>query len=378
MGRELGQERMPLGDGAVSQRQRLLFVLRGTPGLGRVVGSVELARSLEESFHADCFFVTYGNGPAYLETLHAQCAVQIDRQDIMSLGIQPVSASAERILEVVRTLRIDCVVIDGEPLMVLAIKVGLPSVPVVSVMNHSGWCSAQLPPSTTAFFRFCYGASDYRIVHGLERLAAQESNMLSTSTIIRREVLALSSVERPNVVSVVFGGGTMCATNAFLESCQAFFRVVLDAARKETSLIFQVFLSGARFPYDEAGVPANVVIVENIATASDVYDCEVVVARAGRNTVSEILYLRKKAVLFSVVGEHRTGEQLKNASLARDAGSQSVSFLESYDCRSLCAEIRRLQLIRTVGSGFSPGNSAALRFFSQKMRLQDRRHPWKS
>lgn len=357
----------------MSQHQRLLFVLRGTPGLGRVVASVELARSLEESFDVSCFFVTYGNGLAYLAALHAQCAVQVDRQDIMSLGIQPVSASAERILELVRTLRIDCVVIDGEPLMVLAIKVGLPGVPIVSVMNPSDWCNAQLPPSTIAFFRFCYGASDYRIVHGLEPLAVEESNVLSTSTIIRREVLALSSVERSNVVSVVFGGGTTCATSAFHESCQAFFRVVLDVARYEASLVFKVFLSGARFPYAEGGVPANVVIVEKLAMARDVYDCEVVVARAGRNTISEILFLRKKAVLFSVVGEHRTGEQRKNAAVAENLGSRAVRLLESYDCRSLCTEIRRLQRISTAGSGFSPGNIEALKFFSQKMRLQERR-----
>jgi len=362
----------------VTQHQRLLFVLRGTPGLGRVVASVELARSLEESFDVSCFFVTYGNGLAYLEALHAQCAVQIDRQDIMSLGIQPVSASAERILELVRTLRIDCVVIDGEPLMVLAIKVGLPGVPIVSVMNPSDWCNAQLPASTSDFFRFCYGASDYRIVHGLERLASEESNVLSTSTIIRSGVLTLSSVERPNVVSVVFGGGTTCATSAFHESCQAFVRVVLDAARYETSLVFKVFLSGARFPYEEADVPANVVMVKNIATASEVYDCEVVVARAGRNTTSEILFLRKKAVLFSVVGEHRSGEQRRNAAVAETLGSQAVRFLESYDGRSLCAEIRQLQRISTAGSEFIPGNTEALRFFSRKMRLQERCLPQKS
>ena len=46
--------------------------------------------------------------------------------------------------------------------------------------------------------------------------------MLSTSTIIRSEVLALSTAERPNVVSVVFGGGTAFATNAFYESCRQF------------------------------------------------------------------------------------------------------------------------------------------------------------
>jgi hypothetical protein len=296
----------------------------------------------------------------------------------MSLGIQPVSASAERILELSRTLRIDCVVIDGEPLMVLAIKVGLPGVPIVSVMNPSDWCNAQLPPSTIAFFRFCYGASDYRIVHGLERLAEEESNALSTSTIIRREVLSLSSVERSNVVSVVFGGGTTCATSAFHESCQAFFRVVLEVARNEASLVFKVFLSGARFPYAEGGVPANVVIVEKLAMARDVYDCEVVVARAGRNTISEILFLRKKAVLFSVVGEHRTGEQRKNALVAESLGSRAVRLLESYDGRSLCAEIRQLQRTSAAGAEFIPGNTEAIGFFSQKMRLQERRRPLKS
>jgi hypothetical protein len=360
---------MPLGDCAVSQSQRLLFVLRGTPGLGRVVASVELARSLEESFRVKCFFVTYGNGLAYLESLHAQCAVQVDRQDIMSLGIQPVSTSAERILESIKRLRIDCVVVDGEPLMVLAIKVGLPNLPVVSMMNPSDYCNAQLPASTIAFFRFCYGASDYRIVHGLERVAAEAGNALSTSTIIRREVLALSSAERPNVVSVVFGGGTACATNAFYESCRKFFDVVLAAARFDTNLVFKVFLSGAEFPCQEGDVPANVLIMKDIATARDVYDCEVVVARAGRNTISEILFLGKKAVLFSVLGEHRSSEQQRNAALAWQLGRQAVSVLKSYDSTMLSAEIRQLQRASTPDYHFSPGNAEALRFISLKMQL---------
>ncbi len=367
MGGEVGREWMPVGDGEMSRK--MLFVLRGTPGLGRVVAAVELARALEESFRVECFFVTYANGRLYLEALNTQCVVQIDRQDVMSLGIQPVSVSAERILEFVKKSHIDGVVVDGEPLMALALKVGLPDVAVISMMNPSDYWNAHLPASTVGFFRFCYGQADYRLIHGLESVTPREGNVLSTSTIIRREVLALSSSGRASVVSVVFGGGTASATSAFYESCRLFFKVVLDAARQETSLLFRVFLSEAEFPCQDGDIPTNVVIVKDIAAARDVYDCEIVVARAGRNTISEILFLKKKAVLFSVIGEHRTAEQQRNASLAQEWGRQSVRMLTSYDSTLLCAEIKKLQRTGTPDYEFSPGNTEALRFIAEKMRL---------
>jgi hypothetical protein len=171
------------------------------------------------------------------------------------------------------------------------------------------------------------------------------------------------------VVSVVFGGGTASATSAFYESCRLFFKVVLDAARQEASLLFRVFLSEADFPCKDGDIPTNVVIVKDIAAARDVYDCEIVVARAGRNTISEILFLKKKAVLFSVMGEHRTGEQQRNASLAQGWGRQSVRMLTSYDSTLLCAEIKKLQRTGTPDYEFRPGNTEALRFIAEKMRL---------
>ena len=58
----------------------------------------------------------------------------------------------------------------------------------------------------------------------------------------------------------------------------AVFDVVLAAARHDISLVFKVFLSGAEFPSQAGDVPANVKILRDVATAKDVYDCEVVVA----------------------------------------------------------------------------------------------------
>jgi hypothetical protein len=336
--------------------KNVAFILRGCPGLGRFVGTFEISKILNDSGQYNLFYVTYLEGSSYLKKKGVEHLEISNRYDLTPLGIQPISLSAEKIFDFIQENKIDALIMDGEPLLAISLKIEFPSIFLIAVLNPSDIVNSKIRPSITKFFNYCYNHTDLKIVHGLH-LVPVIPNQYSLSTILRREVLDLDTRHENNCISVVFGGGTTNSTPEFYNSSFHFLENILNTAELLPSIRFEIFWPGYNQKYSSKVLLNNVELFNSHESPKQIYKNEIIIARAGRNTISEILYLNKKAILFAICGEHRNSEQVKNAAYAARNAQGRIRFLETYSIEEIIESIHILKHLSHINYNWEPGNN---------------------
>lgn len=338
------------------ERDSILFILRGFPGLGRVIGSIQISKYIEQHFDCKIYYATYLQGSAYLDSINLDHLKLDSNYDITSLGIQPISLTAERIFDLIEKKNISTVFLDGEPLLAISLRHEFPYLTINSVLNPSDYENKDLRKSITLFFNHCYEYSDKIIIHGLERVPTRNPKIHSVNTILRDEIVENVSVSNGNRISVVFGGGARNSTQAFIDYSKLFLKLIVEVAKCNSKYIFDVFWPNYSDDWD-IKVSANLNIYSDISNPSVIYDNEIIIARGGRNTISEILSLNKKAILFSISGEHRASEQFKNSQTAKRLSKGRIIHLESPCEKSIIDSIEYLRNIDSIDYNWKAGNS---------------------
>lgn len=342
---------------------RVAAILRGFPGLGRVIAGVELTTKLRDYFEAEVRVYTYLQGAKYADSVGLSVASPVMNEDICSIGIVPVSRSGESIIERVLAWPADLVILDGEPLLVHALGLVHKRGRMLVLLNPSDVQNSHNIPSSQAYFNDCYSRCDVAVVHGLWQVAREPAykGFYSLPTILRTSVLDLKPSFSERRIICILGGGSVNAAREFSEATLAMGAACVGAAQILDEFVFVIYAGTQAMAQaiQDLGPSSNVEIHGEFGSPSSLYGHgRVVVARAGRNTLSEILYLGMPAAVFATNDAHRGSEQRTNLTAAKRFGGDSVVALEATGDGAVLAEaIGSLVTRNPVRTGWVPGNA---------------------
>ncbi|HAT81800.1 MAG TPA: hypothetical protein DCS17_10735 [Flavobacterium sp.] len=300
----------------------VLGIFRGLPGLGRVVGGMALLELLNREFNATCFVYTYSQGIKYASKFSYSIYTVDNIEDVMTLGINPISYSSEKIMKLIHEKSINLIIIEGEPLITFHIKINCPQIIVISLVNPLDIENTANPLSTHNFLNCLLSKADFTISHGLVKVNNNPyyKNLYQINTLLANSFIeskqGILNQTKHNSISVILGGG-MEGGNGFTESNLNFLNTVIDLARLQKNFDFNVYgVSELILKHYKTKIPSNVNFQFEVINHDELYKHEFVIARSGRNTTSELLFLNKPAILLTVENEHRKHEQLSNITSA--------------------------------------------------------------
>ncbi len=245
---------------------------------------------------------------------------QPDTYHITSIGLNPVCRTSEKLIKLICQESPDLVIVDGEPLFTSTLVSVYPRNKVVSLLNPADLYNPANPVSSMNFFCKHYLSAGSAVVHGIDKdsiIIPKDTcgcNVIKTNTILRKDVLETVTKEKTNVVCIL-GGGSSNSSENFWNSTIEMAKRILETARcliNETFIIYCNDDTVAK-AIKSISLPKNVRILSEYALPQEMYDtAKIILCRAGRNTISEILYLNIPAILMSSNGDFRSSEQNEN------------------------------------------------------------------
>lgn len=339
------------------RRGPIWFLARGEPGLGRLMETVSLARN-----------IAVDQAPGRIRLLTSAAAAPIARRtcpfpvdefelerggDLQQTLID--SRAVQRLLERLARQRPAALVVDGYAFLLPLLRAATGAA-LVAVANRHDLDNPAHSRGARLLQAALHAPADLIMVGELRRdwrlgrLAGLPALLLPA--LVRPEALAPPGVAQAPVVAVLGGGSR---GDRELERSTAALLGALDRAvavgQVPSCRVFAGPLAGwgkERYPHLELGLDPT-------RALDSMRAAEVVVARAGRSTLAEILALGKRAVVVAAGSDTLRGaEQAANARRAA-ALSPAVVVLEMARVDEIgvaCGRARRLQPRR-----WCPGNS---------------------
>jgi hypothetical protein len=313
---------------------KVIGILRGFPGLGRVVSGVEILHQFEKQLGAKVKLFTYLQGYEYAKDCFNTSNIASER-DISSIGIIPVSQSGEIIIDEIEVFNPDLILIDGEPLLLIAIKLRFPKIKVITLLNPFDVENPHNKLSSQLFFKDCYAKADLAIVHGIwqvEKPFEFCKEFISTNTILRSEIINIEPIPCRNKIVCVLGGGTVNGSDIFFENTLNISKKAILIANHYPDFQIEIFCSSTKiFEHVSIleGIPSNVVTHKTLKTPKEIFaTAKLVIARAGRNTISELLHLKIPSLLFATSCNIRGSEQQTNLEKVQKISNQTLLGLD--------------------------------------------------
>ena len=311
---------------------KVVGILRGFPGLGRVVSGVEIIRKLERKHNANVKIISYLQGYDYVTNYYTNDVINIlNINDISSIGIIPVSPSGEKIIDDIDLFKPDVIIIDGEPLLLITIKLRFPNIKIITLLNPFDIDNPHNKLSSQLFFKDCYSKADISIVHGLFTVKQPESfegKFYSVGTVIRQNVQEITRHSYPGAIKCILGGGTVNSSSKFYENTIKIAENAIMLANKHKELKFEIFCS-CKVVFDS--IKANQATSPNLSIYIDIEsperlfsDAKIVIGRAGRNLISELLFHRIPSIVFASNCGIRGAEQSENISAAQNRSKNII------------------------------------------------------
>lgn len=321
---------------------KAIGIFRGFPGLGRVVAGLDILNQLQASVKLEAIVYTYFQGYELRKSYNFDFRNIENRNDISSIGIIPVSKSGESIIDSIEEYKPDFVLIDGEPLLVTAIKLRFPKVIVVALLNPFDVENPHNNLSSQLFFKECYSKADIAIVHGLwkvEKPSSFKNSFHSINTFIRHDLDEIILDANSYRIACILGGGTVNSSELFFENTIRISQQIIELANKQEKYFFDIYCGCetvySRVNHFRNGV-SNIDIHSHIHNPTQLYNStRAVISRAGRNTVSELLSLNLPAILFSTTCEVRGTEQQTNVSIAQNVSPNIFGVTLSTDSNTI-------------------------------------------
>jgi hypothetical protein len=325
----------------------VLYIVRGYPGLGRVMGSLAIASILQAmSASTRTLFASYLSGLRYLRNAGHETV------DLYPHGFyprpnafcSPFGCEADVLAGAVQERSIDLVVIDGEPLLIDFVTTVL-KLPLLVLTHPSDLHNPHSPSDGIDLFRLYYSRANYVIAHGLTRLPKERQDLggragtvFEINTLVRPRIAAAAAARRGGLESPlgrghvvgVMGGGSSNVLSSFAENTLLLAKWLVAAcvstgAERLTLFCADENIATSLNPAAQAG---NIEIVsEQVDNVPALIDADLVVGRSGRNLVSEILALGVPAIIVPVPSEgYRYGDQIATAALAMKLAEEVRTF----------------------------------------------------
>ena len=356
---------------------KIFGVFRGFPGLGRVVSGLSILTMLRKEGH-EVKGYSYLQGVSALKDQNIDFIIEEQPSDhqIMALGLNPVGEASARLIESITKEAPDLVIIDGEPLLVSTLSMVYPREKILALLNPADLHNQSLPEASIAFFCSHYLAAGNAIVHGVNGADIsipdkyKNCNILKVNTILRESVLGIE-VSYKDTIVIILGGGCSNSSESFYSSTADMGKKIIDAALSMTTEKFIIYCNDKKLADEINGYKTldNLRIVSDYTRPEIMYkNAKMVICRAGRNTLSELLYLNIPAILMSTSGDFRSVEQGKNIDAVcalRPHRLIKASVNESTE--QIVMKI--INAISGIDDGFyfEPGNNKALTFIEHIM-----------
>lgn len=295
----------------------ILGILRGFPGLGRVVSGIAILESLRDVYDYNIEIISYLQGKSFLENRGYKIPLEVTPLDYCSIGLVPTNRMGEYIHSRIKDFCPDIVLIDGEPLIVHSLRASYPKLKIVVLLNPSDIDNPKNNKEAMVFFNSMYSQADLAIVHGLREIPYNISykSLLCTGTILRKEIFEIDNIPTNNIYCIL-GGGTVNVGNIFTDSTLKMAKLCIESANYLHDYYIHIVCSSKNI-YDSLNhkVPENVILYKDIIDSKEYYSkaC-LVITRAGRNSLSELAYLGIPAVSFVSGCSYRKVEQEQNLS----------------------------------------------------------------
>lgn len=322
---------------------RIYYVLRGYPGLGRVMGGVALHETLRAKLgnQYQGRFASYLAGYRYLSgTCHSTLELFPDDFRLTpNAYLNPLGHESMLLAEDLQRFRPDRVVVDGEPFCIAWLKDVL-GLPVTALAHPADFYNPSNNALASALFRYYFCQADQLFVHGLEPLPSEvaselkaRTSLIETRTLVKPAIHVEGKRRRGGAASkgkhvvCVLGGGTDNVSQQFLEATVKIGAWTMIVARAIPDMQLTMFCTTTALRNEMLAVagPAlsNWELYGELRDATTaLIAADAVVARSGRNLVSEILTLGTRALVIPVRAEtYRAGEQRRNATIACQHGS---------------------------------------------------------
>ena len=297
---------------------KIVGIFRGFPGLGRVIAGTELLETLRDDYGCEVMAFSYLQGARYLNIRGIKQAVSVPDYDICPLGILPTGYSAARIVEAIQHFSPDCFFIDGEPLLLQQMRICFPSVRIVTLLNPSDIDNAGIHESHIRYFRHLYSMADLTLVHGLRYLDKPYGfdNFVSTKTILRREIGKIVRNAK-KLIYCVLGGGTVNVDEDFLTGTLSVAVHCIKLMKRMPEFRCVIVCACEKVAERVKGLVEDMETIEirsDYVSPGEYYGtAALIITRAGRNTLSELVYLGVPAIAFMTGGRFRAAEQSDNA-----------------------------------------------------------------
>lgn len=358
---------------------KIFAILRGFPGLGRVISGVELLKHFEKENQAEIKLVTYFKGIEYIKTNDLHSVVDVHEKDVSSIGIIPVSESGEAIIREIIEFKPDVLIIDGEPLMIYNLKNIYPNLKIVSLLNPFDVNNPHNQESSSKFFLSMFSHADISIVHGLwnENKPEGFDKYISVNSIVRNSIPRLVCNQDSNNIVCLLGGGSKSNSSAFLESTFEIAMQVLNLSNLNKHFKFRIHTSDdiiknklLEYINSDFIKYCNVSIFSHITSEIDLYsDAKLVIARAGRNTISELLAMNMPSIIIPTSANFRGSEQMSNCCFINSLDSNIIKTHALEDkISSLNEKFNKiLTNIKDEGKKFKSGNKEVVRYILENV-----------
>ena len=296
--------------------KKILGIFRGFPGLGRVVAGVSLLETLRDNYNCDIRIISYLQGNKYLESCGYVDLPEANPMDYCSIGLLPTNKMGVYIHETIRDFMPNAILIDGEPLILHSIKISHPDIKIITLLNPADVNNPHNDKEAMDYFNTLYSLSDLAIVHGLRLIEKDQryKNLISVSTIIRREILTLKNIPTNNIYCVL-GGGTVNVAQQFEDSTLRIGKLCMNAASLLQEFNIHIICSSQNIykALKENNNAKNVRLYDDIVPPQHYYsNAGLVITRSGRNTLSELAFLGIPAISFVSGCTYRKVEQSNN------------------------------------------------------------------
>lgn len=318
---------------------RTLFLVRGYPGLGRVMGSVafdDVLRSIDTVDHAS-IYASYLSGYNYLVNAgHKTVTLYPDGYYYRpNAYCNPFGQEGRILVELIESFRPELVVVDGEPFCIDWL-VDLLGLPVIVLTHPSDLYNPHSNDMAIDLFRHYYSKASAVIAHGLARLpnglsvlGSRAQRAIETNTLVRTrlaevgEERRICGVRKNQVTHVVgvLGGGSENVVASFRTSTRSLAEWLIDTCNSEGISKLTIFCSDheicQHLDARRNGPTALELIPSQVDNTQVLVEADMIVGRSGRNLVSEMLALGTRSLMVTVAAErYRAGDQYRTGEVA--------------------------------------------------------------
>lgn len=351
---------------------KIIAILRGFPGLGRVVAGLEVLQELQHKYQAQVIVFTYLQGFEFAQKYNFDIKNILSLTDISSIGIIPVSLSGEIIIEQIEKFNPDFILIDGEPLLLYNIRLSFPYLKIITLLNPFDVENPHNKISSQLFFKDCYSKANLSIVHGLWKVSKPENftnHFYSINTILRNDVIKIRpDFSQKNIVCIL-GGGTVNTNHIFFQNTIEIAKNCINISKYFPEYKIEV-ICGCDDIFDMLmaieDCPKNVLLFRDLKIPREIFmNCKMVIARAGRNTLSELLYLDIPSLIFATGCNIRGSEQQSNLQTVEHLSKGNIMGKDIFSSeKDIISSIKMLINKSSVKANWNCGNQQIIKLIS--------------